>query len=61
MEKHRRQFEEEHRQLSDLQNDYRRVILDYQAVERTQHDRLASIEGSLVAFESSLERRLGLL
>jgi hypothetical protein len=61
MEKHRRHFEEEHRQLCDLQSDYRRVVLDSEAVQRTQNDRLASLEGSLAAFESSVERRLGLV
>jgi hypothetical protein len=64
MAKHRIQFEDEHRQLADLQVEYRRAISDYEALQRTQTDlesRLRSLESSLAAFQSSVEGRLGLI
>jgi hypothetical protein len=61
MSKHRTRFEEEHRQLCDLQIEYRRALSDLAAWQGTQNDRLSSVEGSLAEFQSSAERRLGLV
>jgi hypothetical protein len=54
MAKHRMKFEEEHRQLCDLQAEYRRVVSDYETARRVQNDRLSSVEASLSGFEGRL-------
>jgi hypothetical protein len=61
MSKHRTRFEEEHQALCDLQGQYRRALSELAAWQRTENDRLSSVEGSLAEFQSSVERRLGLV
>jgi hypothetical protein len=67
MAKHRTRFEDEHRELCDLQTEYRRVVSDYEASKIVQGDlmsRLSSFEASLASlqtFQSSTETRLALV
>jgi hypothetical protein len=61
MGRHRLQFEEEHEALGHLQEEYGRVISDYEAARRDFESRLDSAEASRAAFESSVERRLVLI
>jgi hypothetical protein len=61
MAKHRTRFEEEHRQLIDLQAESGRVVSEYETLQRTQNDRLSSVEASLAALKSSVEGRLSLV
>jgi hypothetical protein len=61
MSRHRRQFEEEHEALCNLQGEYRRVVSDYEAARRDLQSRFDSVEASRAAFESSVEARLNLI
>jgi hypothetical protein len=67
MVKHCQRFESEHRDLCDLQNEYRRVVSDYETAKQVQLDlisRISSLEASLVSIQesqSSAEDRLNLL
>jgi hypothetical protein len=61
MARHRRQFEEEHQALCKIQEEYERVISDYEAARVDFQSRLDSAEASRTAFESSVEGRLTLI
>jgi hypothetical protein len=61
MARYRARFEDDHRQLGELQVEHQRVVSELEALRRTHSDRFTSVESALAALKSAVETRLGLL